>query len=484
MKNLKKNYIYNLIYQIVTMISPLITAPYIARILGAENIGKYSYTQSIASYIILLTTLGTTMYAQREIAFNQGNKRKQTKSFIELIMIRIGCGIFGLFAFLLLVVFYEQYRLLFAIQCIELLANIICIDWFYAGNEEFRITMIRNLIIRILNIICIFIFVKDANDLYKYVLIIVFGTFIGNASLWFKMRRYLTRLSFDNLSIKAHICGSLSVFAAQISASIYSMLDKTMIGIITNSNLENGYYEQAQKIEKIALTFVTALGTVIMPRISKAHSGNNTASVENSIYISFNYMWLIALPMTFGLIATAPSFIPWFYGSGYEKSIIIIQILALLLVAIGINNILGVQYLMATKQEKILTITELVGAVVNVLLNLFLIQKIASVGAAIASVAAEGVIAAVQLFYVRKALDIKKLFSLSVKYLISSIVMLIMIEIFKLIRYSQTTIVDTMFLVIIGVITYFVMLVILHEQFLIGTIKRMLMVTKNKKMRR
>ena len=456
----------------MTIISPFITAPYIARILGAENIGRYSYTQSIVSYVILLTTLGTTMYAQREISFHQGDKEKQTKFFVELLVIRVGFGSIGVFAFLFLVIFYKQYSLLFAIQCIELLANMICIDWFYAGNEEFKTTMMRNLVIRIFNIFCIFLFVKSTDDLYKYVLIMVLGTFIGNASLWFRIRYHLDSLSFSHLELRTHIFGSLSVFAAQISASIYSMLDKTMIGIITNSNLENGYYEQAQKIEKIALTFVTALGTVIMPRISKAHSGDDVDSVENSLCISFNYMWLIALPMTFGLIATAPSFIPWFYGDGYEKSIIVTQILAFLLIAIGINNITGVQYLLATKKEKILTITELIGAVVNVLLNIILIQKIASIGAAIASVMAEATIAAVQLFYIRKDLNVKKLLALSGKYLISSIVMLIMIEIFKLIRFSQETMLDTMILVIIGGMTYFIMLIILRERFLIGTIKK------------
>lgn len=474
MKSLKKNYIYNMIYQIVTIISPLITAPYIARILGLENIGKYSYTQSIVSYIILLTTLGTTVYAQREIAFHQEDKEKQAKSFTELFVIRVVLGMFGIIAFLFLVLLYKQYRLLFAIQGIELLANMICIDWFYVGNEEFKTTMIRNLVVRVLNIFCIFIFVKNSDDLYKYVLIMVLGTFIGNASLWLRIRYYLARLSFRNLNLKIHIFGSLSVFAAQISASIYSMLDKTMIGIITNSNLENGYYEQAQKIEKIVLTIVTSLGTVIMPRISKEHSINNIESIEHSIYISFNYMWLVALPMTFGLIATAPSFVPWFYGDGYEKSITVIQILAFLLIAIGINNITGAQYLLATKKEKILTITELAGALVNVSLNLILIQRIASIGAAIASVAAESIIAVLQLFYIRKKLHVKRLLVLSKKYLISSIVMLIIIEIFKFIKFSQATIIDTMVLVGIGGITYFVMLIILHEQFLIDFIRRML----------
>ncbi len=477
MKSLKKNYLYNLIYQIVAIISPLITAPYISRVLEADNIGKYSYTQSIVSYIILLTTLGTTMYAQREIAFFQYDREKQTRSFVEILLIRVGLGFLGILACGFFVLFYKRYRILFAIQIIEVLANMICVDWLYAGNEDFKSIMTRNLIVRILNIICIFIFVKEPEDLYKYVFIIVFGTCLGNATLWLKIKNYISRISLKDLSFIRHIKGSLSIFTAQVSASIYSMLDKTMIGVIAKSDYENGVYEQAQKIERIALIFVTALGTVIMPRISKAFSGDDSEAVENSIYMSFNYMWLISLPLSFGLIATASSFIPWFYGEGYEKSIILIQILAVLIVPIGISNIIGVQYLMSTKKEKVLTKTVLCGAFVNVVLNLILISKMASIGAAIASVAAEGTIALVQLFYIRNKFNVKNILTLSCKYLVSSIAMFAVVELVKRQVLSKSTIIHSIILVAIGCITYLMMLFVLREKFLMIKIET---VIKNK----
>lgn len=471
MKNLRKNYTYNLIYQIVAIVTPIITAPYISRILGAENIGKYSYTQSIVSYIILLTTLGTTLYAQREIAFYQGDRKNQTKVFAEILIIRFGLGFLGILALLALILFYKQYRILFIIQSVDLLASMICIDWFYSGNEEFKVTMLRNLFIRIFNVVCIFAFVKTADDLYKYVLIIVFGTFLGNVSLWINVRRKLAKIDLSALSFKSHIVGSLSIFMAQISASIYSMLDKTMIGIITNSTFENGYYEQAQKIEKIGLTFVTALGNVLLPRVSKAFSDEDSKAVEHSLYLSFNYMWLIALPLTFGLAAIAPSFVPWFYGAGYEKTIILIQILAFLLVVIGISNIVGIQYLMATKKERLLTFCEIIGAVVNVVLNLILIPRMASVGAAIASVAAESAVAVAAMMFVRKEIHIKKMLFVSWRYVLASIMMYIVISIMRLSVMYHSTIISTMVLIITGGVVYLVVLILLKEKFLLGNIK-------------
>lgn len=471
MKSLKKNYIYNLVYQIISIITPFITAPYIARVLGAVNIGKYSYTQSIVAYILLVTTLGTTMYGQREIAFEQQNKQAQTKILIEIVIIRIVLGLIGCITLFFLCRYYKMYSILFAIQSIDVVSNMISIDWFYAGNEEFKTTAIRNILIRIINILGIFTFVKNEGDLFKYILIISISTFAGNSILWLNIRKHISHVSLRNLKLKKHIMGSFSVFAAQVAASIYTMLDKTMLGIITKSDLENGYYEQAQKIEKIALVFVTALGTVIMPKISKAFADDDSNSVEDAICKSFNYMWMIALPMTFGLIAIASSFIPWFYGDGYEKSIILIQILSFLIIAIGISNITGIQYLMATNKEKILTLTVLVGAVVNVLLNLILIYGLQSVGAAIASVAAETAVAVAQLIYVGRQIKIKKILSISKKYLFGSGVMFCIVILVKYTFLGKPRVLDTVILVVIGVITYLVTLMFLKEEFLLGIIK-------------
>lgn len=474
MKSLKKNYAYNLIYQITTIISPLITAPYISRVLGPDNIGKYSYTQSIVAYIIVLMTLGTTIYAQREIAFYQNDRIKQTKIFIELVIIKIGLGICGLSALLFLIIFYEQYRTLFIIQSIELLASIICIDWLYTGNEEFKTTMLRGLGVKVFDIFCIFLFVRTKDDLYKYVFVMVMGIFLGNASLWVGVKRLLSNIELKNLSFKPHIIGSMSVFVAQIAASIYSMLDKIMIGLITNSDFENGYYEQAQKIIRILLTFISAFGTVVIPRISNAHFEKNKSSVEQSIFVSFNYMWLIALPMAFGLVATAPSFVPWFYGPGYEKVIVLIQILAILSISIGINNITGAQYLLATNRERTLTVTEIVGAVVNIILNIILISKMASVGAAIASVAAETTVAITQMIFIKKEINIKKMLLLSWKYLVSSMVMFIIVLLLRIFLFNKATVVNSMVLVAVGGIVYFAMLVCLRDKYFIDGIKNMI----------
>ena len=472
MKSLKKNYIYNLVYQVVAIIAPLITAPYISRVLGPENIGKYSYTQSIIAYVIMLSTIGTTTYAQREIAFRQGDKEKQTKVFTAILFIRSSLSLIGCLVIFLIAFYYKEYAILFAIQAIEIFANVICIDWFYAGNENFKATMTRNLAIRVINVVCIFLFVKNRDDLYKYVLIITLSTLFGNATLWVTLSKYISKIEFKGLEIVGHFRGSLSVFSAQVAASVYSMLDKIMIGLITHSEFENGYYEQAQKIEKIALIFVTALGTVIMPKISKAYADNNEEEVKKSINKSFNYMWFISIPMCFGMISTASVFIPWFFGEEYNKSIVLIQILALLLIAIGINNITGLQFLMSTNKEKLLTESVLVGAVINVVFNLVLISRFQSIGAAIASVIAEFSVAITQLLFIRRIIDVKHFFAMSKNYFISGLLMLAAVLIMKHTYFYRSDIVSIICLVFIGVVSYLIGLLLQRDTIIISIIER------------
>ena len=270
-KNIKLNYVYNLIYQVLILILPLITTPYLSRILGAENIGIYGFTLSISSYFILFGSLGISMYGQREIAYVQDDVVKRTKTFYEILFVRfitmfISMVLFALF-FCVKGNFVVYYRLLL----LELVANSLDISWFFQGMEEFKKTVSRNLVVKILSVVCIFAFVKEASDLYIYFIIYVLSLLIGNLSLWLYLPKFIKNCKLSDINMKRHLLPIISMFVPQIAIQIYTVLDKTMIGVILNDMVEVGYYEQAQKIVKIILSVVTAMGIVMVPRISNLY---------------------------------------------------------------------------------------------------------------------------------------------------------------------------------------------------------------------
>mgnify|MGYP000445933840 FL=1 len=167
-KSITKNYIYNVAYQILITILPLITTPYVSRVLNAEAIGIYSYTISITTYFILFGSLGVALYGQREIAYYQTDKMKRSKIFWEINILRFVTMTIAMVIYYFIYVRQGEYKIYYEILLIELLANCLDISWFFRGIEEFKKTVIRNSIVKLIFAVCIFIFVKSPNDLIKY----------------------------------------------------------------------------------------------------------------------------------------------------------------------------------------------------------------------------------------------------------------------------------------------------------------------------
>ena len=259
-KSITKNYLFNLINQILLIIIPIITTPYVSRVLGADGVGKYSFSNSIASYFVIFASLGFMYYAQREIAKYQDNKKKQSEIFWEIIIVRsvsVLTALIVYFAAIVLGVFKEEYTLLMMILSVSILAVAFDISFLFAGNEDFSKTVVTNTVVRILNVIAIFVFVKDRNDLWKYVLITVLTVLTANASLSVYAKNFLCKIEIKSLRAIRHIKPAVILFLPTIAISVYTYLDKSMIGVITGSDFENGFYDQADKIVNIVLTVVT-----------------------------------------------------------------------------------------------------------------------------------------------------------------------------------------------------------------------------------
>ena len=461
-KNIKKNYVYNLTYQILLLIAPLITTPYLSRILGASGIGNVSFAESIVSYFTLFASLGIPTYGQREISYLQDEKEKRTTLFWETKSLQFITSCITLIIYIPFALLQNN-QVIFLILIFNLLSVMADVTWLFQGMEDFERIVLRNIIFKLISIVYIFTVVKTSSHVNRYVFGLSFFTFISNVALWFSLPKYVGKPSFR------YIKTVISLFIPTIAIQIYTVLDKTMIGIITQNAAENGYYEQALKMSRIVLMVVTALGTVMIPRIGYHFSRGEAEKVNDYIYRGYQFVWFIGVPLCFGLIGVSSNFVPWFYGAGFEKVVPLLSILSFLILSIGINNVTGMQYLIPTKRQNLFTMTVLIGASVNFVMNIVLIYFFQSIGAAIASVAAETTIALVQLWFVREEYSIRKVFSLSRHYLIAGGVMLAGLEILG--RNLNSSIFNTVLMVICGAVIYFLILLIFRDSFFVDNLK-------------
>lgn len=467
-KSIKKNYLLNLCYQILLLITPLITTPYVSRTLGADGIGTVSYAESIVSYFTLFATLGITTYGQREISYVQDSVEKRSKVFWNTKILEFftsGC------VFLVYVVFciFNDSTPLYFLFSFNILAVFVDLTWFFQGLEEFGKIVIRNSIIRIISILYIFIFVKTKNDILVYAFGLIAFAFLGNLSLWTYFPKYITKISKKDIHPFRLLPTVMTLFVPTIAIQVYTVLDKTMIGIITQCSFENGYYEQALKISRTILTLVTALGTVMIPRVGHYFELGDTNEIKRLMYRSYRFVWLFGIPLCLGLICVSSNFVPWFFGPRYDKDIILLKILALSVLAIGINNVTGMQYLIPTKRQNIFTFTVIFGACVNFVLNCIFISLWQSVGAAIASVVAETSIAVIQLIIVRGELSPLRVIKEGVHYYIAGLIMFGVAYILG--NALSPSILHTGIIVIVGAVIYFAVLFIVRDQFFISNVK-------------
>ncbi len=462
-KSIKKNYILNLINQILVIIIPLILAPYISRVLQPEGVGKYSFVNSIITYFTLFASLGFGYYAQREIAKYQEDKEEQAKVFWEIFIARCFSVVLSLIVNLALIIFgaYGNNAVLMLILSINIISILFDVSYFFQGNEEFGKIVLRNIIAKLSMTILIFVLVKSYDDLWLYVLLHSLMIFISNISLWPSLLKKVPKVSFSKLKPFRHMKQVIILFLPTIATSIYTVLDKTLIGIITGSDAQNGFYEQAEKIVKCALTLITCLDLVMIPRNSNEFQKGNIEKLKDNIYKAFHFVWLLGIPIMLGIIVVADMFVPWYLGTSFNDAILLLEVLSPLILIIGCSSILGTHYLIPTKRDKSFTIAIISGAICNLVLNIPLIYLYGAIGAAISTVFAELLIVIIMLIMARKDLECKKIFKTSLKPIISGIVMFGVLLLIK--QYLSVSIISTLILIILGVLVYGLMLLLLKE---------------------
>ncbi len=427
MSNPKKNFIYNMIYQILILIIPLITAPYLSRVIGVKGVGTYSYTYSIVHYFMLLTMLGVNNYGNRTIAKVRDNKEKLSKTFWSIYCLQIIMGILMLIIYVCYVfIFDNKYKIIALIQSAFIVSAMLDINWFFFGLEEFKKTITRNTFVKLGNVILIFILVKAKSDVWKYAIIMSGMTCISQLILWGFLKGKISFIKIKWEDIKKHIKPNLILFVPVIAVSLYKIMDKIMLGALTTVS-EVGFYENAEKIVNIPLALITALGTVMLPRMSNIIAKGDKVQAERYIAKSIIFVMFLSLAMCSGLIGVGYNFAPFFFGKEFQKTGMLIMLLATTLPFISFANVLRTQYLIPREEDKIYIKSVFLGAITNLIMNLVFIPKLASIGACIGTITAEFAVMFYQSMAIRKELPIKEYAIKSIPYLIKALIMLAII---------------------------------------------------------
>ncbi len=428
MTSIKKNFTYNVFYQILTLILPLITAPYVSRVIGAEGQGIYSYTYSIAYYFMLFAMLGLKNYGNREIAKHRDNKEKLSKTFCSIYGLQFITALLSTIVFVIYIIFFseKQYLLFYLLQLIYLISAFFDISWFFFGLEKFKTTVTRNVIIKIATLACTFLFVKTKNDLNIYIFLMSFSTLASQIALWPFLMKEIKFVRPTLKEIIKHLKPNLILFIPVIAVSIYTIMDKIMLGNMTN--MKNvGLFEYGERIVTIPLNIITALGTVMLPRMSNLVAKGDEENTKKYINRSMEFTLFLSIPICLGLMATAENFVPIFLGDEFIKTGEITKYLSIIIVVTSFANVIRTQYLIPKEKDMIYIISVILGAIVNLFINIILIPKYDIMGAVIGTIFAETTVMLYQTFKVRKELEIKKYIKQFVHFLVKGFVMYIVV---------------------------------------------------------
>ena len=458
--NLKKNYIYRVFYEVLILIIPLITTPYISRVLGADGVGDYSFTHSVITYFMLFGALGTAGYGKREIARSRDDKEKSSKLFWEIELMTVMTSSLCLFAWIVIIFVSEKYRVYYLALTPFLLSTMFDISWYFMGLEKVRNIVIRNTAVRVMGIVLL---VKKKTDVPIYCAINSLTAFLGNLSMWIYLPKMLVKVDFKDLHFKHHFHETLIYFIPTIATSIYTVLDKTLIGTITGSSYQNGYYEQATKIIKIVKSVVfVAVNSVMGARISYLFAANKLDEIKNRISRSMDFIYLLAYGAMFGILGVAKQFVPLFFGKGFEPVVYLLYLMLPLILVVGTSNCLGSQYYTPSGQRKRSAKVVVLGAVVNLFLNLFFIPKYGAYGATVASVIAELTITIIYVQMSNSYITWPQLWGFTYKRLIAGTIMcLVVYTMGQLIK--NTNIVSLCIQIIAGAGIYGILLLIMKD---------------------
>jgi len=464
-KSVLSNSIYNIGSNIVKILFPMLTIPYISRVLGPTNLGKINFIRSIIIYFVTLAGLGIPFYANREIAKVKENKLLMSETFFDIFFIKIVLSLFFEVVFVFLIFKFPSiinYNTKLAlILSLLIIAEMFKTRWFFQGIERFDWLYKAMMFSKIVNIILIFTFIKEQQDFLIYAFIIIITLFLNNLFLFVKAFKTveLKRVSINFFRIKKHFKGIGWLFFAQMAILVYTHLDTVMIGYI-QSEADVGQYTVVNRLVRVLMPVFVSISAVLLPRISLLREKNKIKEIENYLSKSISLVLLVGIPAVSGLNILSYEIIHYIFGQQYY-SYFALNILSFLLIVIGLNNVFGLQILLPFNEEKKFSLIIIFSAFVNFLLNIILIKKFSFYGAAFATVLAEFIILCLEILVSRKYFSNLFNFKEIAKVLLANSLMLTFVYITKTIFFQKFNfIISFILIIIIASIIYFGLLYI------------------------
>ncbi|MDF2540324.1 MAG: polysaccharide biosynthesis family protein [Herbinix sp.] len=407
----KKNYIYNVIYRLSICILPLVITPYVARVLGAEKVGVYAFSSTVACYFIMFGKMGLDNYGNRSIASCREDIEKRSRIFWGIYILQLVTSILSILVFILLVLtMFKENRTVYWMQLMYVGSILFDVSWFFYGMEKFRITMIRSLISRTLIIICVFAFVHSQKDLWVYTCVMSACFLFEQVQLIPFMVRYVKRVKLKKEDIVCHIAPNIKLFVPLLALSVYHWMDKIMLGILVKSTAVVAFYTYAENIINLPKGILSALDTVMLPRISNMIANNRIEEGIQKMRDSVKFNSFVCCALCFGIAGVSPSFVPWFFGSEYSPTILLTIELAMVMIPMSVADVVQTQYLIPFHHEHIYIKSVSLGALINIILNFALIPFLGASGAVIGTFGAEIAVCAYQMVHIRNVYKVQQLF--------------------------------------------------------------------------
>ena len=470
---LKTNFLFNIGYQLLAIILPLITTPYIARVFGASNVGIFSKTQAFAHYFLLFSMLGVSNYGNRSIARVHHDRKEMSKVFWEIYAFQafMACICITLYICYCLFIPTDN-KVIRLLQGVYVLSGLFDINWCCFGMEKFKLTTIRSSIVKIVSAILVFVFVKTPDDLGLYTVFIGAGCLLSGMAVWPFVLRHVDFVKPTLAGIKKHIKPNLILFWPVVAVSIYNIMDKVMLGWMSVDE-EVGFYTYAERIVTIPTTLILALDNVVMPRMS-----NLFANEKDSEHINFlmdsvmMFAMFMAGAMAFGAAGISDVFATWFYGEGFARCGFFILLLSPVIIFKGWAGALRTQFIIPTGRDKIYVLSLTAGAVINVILNALLIPSLNGIGAIIGTLGAEFAVCFIQFFCCRKDINLKEYLINGFSFCICGAIMFAVIE--ALSHVSSHAVVTMALQIVVGGLLY----VLLASFYMIKIIKKPVLVNE------
>jgi O-antigen/teichoic acid export membrane protein len=462
-KSTRHNFIYSIVLTLSNLLFPLLSFPYVSRIIGPEGIGKVQFLLTFSQYFFLIAALGIPIYGVREVAKLGGDKNKINKLFSELFIINIVTSLILAVFYIAIVFSFSRFysdRDLYLISGLVVFLGFTSIDWLYIGLEEFKFITIRSVLVKLIALIALYMFVNNKEDILGYLIITVFSI-IGN-NIWnIICLRSKVKLQFVSINLRKHLPILLTLFSTSIATSIYTVMDTIILGFMTNDSTV-GFYTAAIKINKVAIPLVVSLGVVLFPKISRSIFENNFSETQNLISKSFNFVCLVGVPTSCGLFIFAPEILILFSGKEFAPAIGTMQIASPIVFLIGLGHIFGLQILIPSHKEKYYLYATIFGMIISLGCNFFFIILFKDKGAAIATLIGELCVSCVSYYFVVKKLKYQFDWTNMVRALISSLVF-IPIAYFSRIIFTDISFAELSLVLVCSIITYFIFQLIVFK---------------------